>query len=223
MGKGRLITKYGVSTVIWAIGFSVVLLVISFLIKFTPLKIFLVLLAISISGFTLFFFRDPERKIPENNDLIISPADGKVFLIREFFENEFIFNDAIQVSIFMSPLNVHVNRIPISGEIKFLKYIPGKYIVAFDEKSSENNERKIIGIETEDGFKVMVKQIAGFIARRIVCDVEKGDKVIAGQRYGMIKFGSRVDLIMPKNKVEVMISVGQKVKAGETVIAKVKR
>lgn len=223
MGKGRLITKYGVSTVIWAIGFSVVLLVISFLIKFTPLKIFLVLLAISISGFTLFFFRDPERKIPENNDLIISPADGKVFLIREFFENEFIFNDAIQVSIFMSPLNVHVNRIPISGEIKFLKYIPGKYIVAFDEKSSENNERKIIGIETEDGFKVMVKQIAGFIARRIVCDVEKGDKVIAGQRYGMIKFGSRVDLVMPKNKVEVMISIGQKVKAGETVIAKVKR
>lgn len=223
MGKGRLITKYGVSTVIWAIGFSAVLLAISFLIKFTPLKIFLVLLAISISGFTLFFFRDPERKIPENNDLIISPADGKVFLIREFFENEFIFNDAIQVSIFMSPLNVHVNRIPISGEIKFLKYIPGKYIVAFDEKSSENNERKIIGIETEDGFKVMVKQIAGFIARRIVCDVEKGDKVIAGQRYGMIKFGSRVDLVMPKNKVEVMISIGQKVKAGETVIAKVKR
>ncbi|MEN3038130.1 MAG: phosphatidylserine decarboxylase family protein [Candidatus Kryptonium sp.] len=223
MERGRLITRYGVSTVIWAIGFSVILLVISLLIKFTPLKIFLIILAISITGFTLFFFRDPERKIPENDDLIISPADGKVFMIREFFENEFIFNDAIQVSIFMSPLNVHVNRIPISGEIKFLKYIPGKYIVAFDEKSSENNERKIIGIETEDGLKIIVKQIAGFIARRIVCDVEKGDKVIAGQRYGMIKFGSRVDVIMPKNRVEITISVGQKVKAGETVIAKVKR
>lgn len=223
MERGRLITRYGVSTVIWAIGFSVILLAISLLIKFTPLKIFLIILAISITGFTLFFFRDPERKIPENDDLIISPADGKVFMIREFFENEFIFNDAIQVSIFMSPLNVHVNRIPISGEIKFLKYIPGKYIVAFDEKSSENNERKIIGIETEDGLKIIVKQIAGFIARRIVCDVEKGDKVIAGQRYGMIKFGSRVDVIMPKNRVEITISVGQKVKAGETVIAKVKR
>ncbi|CUS97091.1 phosphatidylserine decarboxylase precursor-related protein, partial [Candidatus Kryptobacter tengchongensis] len=141
----------------------------------------------------------------------------------EFFENEFILDDAIQVSIFMSPLNVHVNRIPISGEIKFLKYVPGKYTVAFDEKSSENNERKIIGIETEDGLKVIVKQIAGFIARRIVCGVEKGDKVKAGQRYGMIKFGSRVDVIMPKNKVEIIISEGQKVRAGETIIAKVKR
>ena len=169
------------------------------------------------------FFRDPERKTPNGDDLIISPADGKVFLIRELFENEFILDDAIQISIFMSPLNVHVNRIPISGEVKFLKYIPGKYIVAFEEKSSENNERKIIGIETGDGLKIMVKQIAGFIARRIVCEVKKGDKVKTGQRYGMIKFGSRVDVIMPKNKVEILVSIGQKVKAGETIIAKVKR
>lgn len=223
MGKGKLIAKYGVSTVAWIIGFSIVLLLFSFLIKPFLIKIFLIILAVSISGFTLFFFRDPERKVPSGDDIIISPADGKVFLIREFFENEFIFDDAIQVSIFMSPLNVHVNRIPISGEIKFLKYVPGKYTVAFDEKSSENNERKIIGIETEDGLKVIVKQIAGFIARRIVCGVEKGDKVKAGQRYGMIKFGSRVDVIMPKNKVEIIISEGQKVRAGETIIAKVKR
>lgn len=223
MGKGKLIAKYGASTVAWIIGFSIVLLLFSFLIKPFLIKIFLIILAVSISGFTLFFFRDPERKVPSGDDIIISPADGKVFLIREFFENEFILDDAIQVSIFMSPLNVHVNRIPISGEIKFLKYVPGKYTVAFDEKSSENNERKIIGIETEDGLKVIVKQIAGFIARRIVCGVEKGDKVKAGQRYGMIKFGSRVDVIMPKNKVEIIISEGQKVRAGETIIAKVKR
>ncbi|CUS97917.1 phosphatidylserine decarboxylase family protein [Candidatus Kryptobacter tengchongensis] len=223
MGKGKLIAKYGVSTVAWIIGFSIVLLLFSFLIKPFLIKIFLIILAVSISGFALFFFRDPERKVPSGDDIIISPADGKVFLIREFFENEFILDDAIQVSIFMSPLNVHVNRIPISGEIKFLKYVPGKYTVAFDEKSSENNERKIIGIETEDGLKVIVKQIAGFIARRIVCGVEKGDKVKAGQRYGMIKFGSRVDVIMPKNKVEIIISEGQKVRAGETIIAKVKR
>jgi phosphatidylserine decarboxylase len=104
-----------------------------------------------------------------------------------------------------------------------LKYVPGKYIVAFDEKSSENNERKIIGIETEDGFKILVKQIAGFIARRIVCDVRKGDKVNTGQRFGMIKFGSRVDVIMPKDKVELLVNLGQSVKAGETIIAKVKR
>ncbi|CUU03357.1 phosphatidylserine decarboxylase [Candidatus Kryptobacter tengchongensis] len=223
MGKGKLIAKYGASTVAWIIGFSIVLLLFSFLIKPFLIKIFLIILAVSISGFALFFFRDPERKVPSGDDIIISPADGKVFLIREFFENEFILDDAIQVSIFMSPLNVHVNRIPISGEIKFLKYVPGKYTVAFDEKSSENNERKIIGIETEDGLKVIVKQIAGFIARRIVCGVEKGDKVKAGQRYGMIKFGSRVDVIMPKNKVEIIISEGQKVRAGETIIAKVKR
>ncbi|MFN3134463.1 MAG: phosphatidylserine decarboxylase family protein [Candidatus Kryptonium sp.] len=218
-----MIAKYGISTVVWAIAFSIGLLIISLLVKLIALKALTFFLAILISGFTLFFFRDPERKTPNGDNLIVSPADGKVFLTREFFENEFILDDAIQISIFMSPLNVHVNRIPISGEIKFLKYIPGKYIVAFDEKSSENNERKIIGIETEDGVKIMVKQIAGFIARRIVCEVEKGDKVTTGQRYGMIKFGSRVDVIMPKNKVEILVSIGQKVKAGETIIAKVKR
>jgi len=218
-----LIAKYGISTVAWIIVFSIALLIISLLIKPVALKALTFLLAILISGFTLFFFRDPERKTPNGDDLIISPADGKVFLIRELFENEFILDDAIQISIFMSPLNVHVNRIPISGEVKFLKYIPGKYIVAFEEKSSENNERKIIGIETGDGLKIMVKQIAGFIARRIVCEVKKGDKVKTGQRYGMIKFGSRVDVIMPKNKVEILVSIGQKVKAGETIIAKVKR
>ncbi len=218
-----MIAKYGISTVAWIIAFSIALLIISLLIKPVALKAVTFLLAILISGFTLFFFRDPERKTPNGDDLIISPADGKVFLIRELFENEFILDDAIQISIFMSPLNVHVNRIPISGEVKFLKYIPGKYIVAFEEKSSENNERKIIGIETGDGLKIMVKQIAGFIARRIVCEVKKGDKVKTGQRYGMIKFGSRVDVIMPKNKVEILVSIGQKVKAGETIIAKVKR
>ncbi len=218
-----MIAKYGISTVILIITFSIILLGISFLIKFFALRLLLIFVAISLSAFTLFFFRDPERNVPEGDDLIVSPADGKVFLIREFFENEFILAEAIQVSIFMSPLNVHVNRIPLSGEVKFLKYIPGKYIVAFDEKSSENNERRIIGIENEKGVKVLVKQIAGFIARRIVCDVEKGDKVKKGQKYGMIKFGSRVDLIMPKEKVELLVSVGQKVKAGETIIAKIKR
>ncbi len=218
-----MIAKYGISTVLSIVAFSIVLIIIAFLIKFAFLRVFLILIALLLSTFTLYFFRDPERKTPEGNGLIISPADGKVFLIREFFENEFILDDVIQVSIFMSPLNVHVNRIPISGEIKFLRYIPGKYVVAFDEKSSENNERKIIGIETEDGIKVLVKQIAGFIARRIVCEVGKGDKVKAGQRYGMIKFGSRVDVIMPKNKVEILVSIGQKVKAGETIIAKIKR
>jgi phosphatidylserine decarboxylase len=223
MGKVRLIAKYGVSTVVWIIAISIVLIFISFAIKLTPIRILLFILAIFLTSFTLFFFRDPERKIPNGDGIIVSPADGKVFLIREFFENEFIFDEAIQVSIFMSPLNVHVNRIPISGEVKFLKYVPGKYIVAFDEKSSENNERKIIGIETEDGFKILVKQIAGFIARRIVCDVRKGDKVNTGQRFGMIKFGSRVDVIMPKDKVELLVNLGQSVKAGETIIAKVKR
>lgn len=223
MNRVKLITKYGISTVISIISLSMVLVIVAILIKFVFLKIFFISVALLLSIFTLYFFRDPERKTSESSDLIISPADGKVFLIREFFENEFILNDAIQVSIFMSPLNVHVNRIPISGEIKFLRYVPGKYTVAFDEKSSENNERKIIGIETEDGVKVLVKQVAGFIARRIICEVGKGDKVKTGQRYGMIKFGSRVDVIMPKNKIEILVSVGQKVKAGETIIAKIKR
>ena len=167
--------------------------------------------------FTLNFFRDPERSLPEGEDLIVSPADGKVVLIKEVNEEEFLNARGVQVSIFMSPLNVHVNRYPISGRVACFKHIPGEFIVAFDEKSSTRNERTHIGIENKN-VRVFFKQIAGFVARRIVAPVQVGDMAVAGERFGMIRFGSRVDVIVPRG-CEVKVKVGDKAVAGETVLA----
>lgn len=167
--------------------------------------------------FTLNFFRDPERQTPQGNNLVISPADGKVVLIKDVREDEFIKGDAVQVSIFMSPLNVHVNRFPISGTVGFYKYFPGEYLVAYEEKSSLRNERTHIGVGN-DRMKVLFKQIAGFVARRIVADLKVGDPAVVGQRFGMIKFGSRVDVLVPKG-TEIKVKLGDVAVAGETVIA----
>jgi phosphatidylserine decarboxylase len=120
------------------------------------------------------------------------------------------------VSIFMSPANVHVNRIPMSGEVKFLKYVKGEYVVAFDDKSSERNERMLIGLENR-GQRLLFKQIAGFIARRIVCELKEGQRVNAGDRFGMIKFGSRVDVMLPLN-CELKIKLGDKTFGGSTIL-----
>ena len=154
---------------------------------------------------------------------IISPGDGKVVVIENIINKEKNIFEAgeelTQVSIFLSPLNVHVNRIPLTGEVTYLNYIKGDYIVAFDHKSSERNERTEIGIEdTFSGRKILFKQIAGFVARRIVYDIKCGDKVIAGDRFGMIKFGSRVDILIRKTS-HVRVELNQKVTGGETIIA----
>jgi phosphatidylserine decarboxylase len=175
--------------------------------------------------FTLYFFRDPDRQLPSSYKQgdIISPADGKVVVIEEVINKEdnlFPKGETLnQVSIFLSPLNVHVNRIPLSGTVTFLKYINGEYLVAFDHKSSERNERSEIGITgSGDKEKILFKQIAGFVARRIVYDVSEGSNANAGERFGMIKFGSRMDLLMRKD-YKVRVSIGQIVTAGETLIA----
>jgi phosphatidylserine decarboxylase len=173
-------------------------------------------------GFTLFFFRDPVRKLPEEikDNHIISPADGKVMMIEEIGnEPVFLKSPAKLIAIFLSPLNVHVNRIPVSGVIDYYEYIKGDYIVAFDHKSSERNERTIVGI-TNEKFKVLFKQIAGFVARRIICNTMKGSNVKAGEKFGMIRFGSRMDVIIPEHS-NVLVSVNQKVTAGETILAEV--
>lgn len=185
--------------------------------------------AVSISAllwiFTLYFFRDPERKLPDGYKLnqLLSPGDGKVVVIENITNTEKnIFEkgeELIQISIFLSPLNVHVNRIPLTGEVKYLNYIKGDYIVAFDHKSSERNERSEIGIEDNmNGNKVLFKQIAGFVARRIVYDIKNGDRVTAGDRFGMIKFGSRIDILISKSS-NVLVKIDQKVTGGETIIA----
>ena len=157
-----------------------------------------------------------EEKIKSAVQYIVNRGSFSINKEKNIFEAG---EELTQVSIFLSPLNVHVNRIPLTGEVKYLNYIKGDYIVAFDHKSSERNERTEIGIEdTFSGKKILFKQIAGFVARRIVYEIKCGDKVIAGDRFGMIKFGSRVDILIRKTS-RVLVELNQKVTGGETIIA----
>ena len=166
--------------------------------------------------FLFFFFRDPERTVPGGENLILSSADGKVISIKPLNHLEFTGGSGTQVSVFMSVFDVHVNRAPISGQVKYFKYNPGKFLPAFKDKASLENEQTEVGIENDHG-RVVLKQIAGIIARRIVCKIKPGDSVKAGERFGMIKFGSRIDLFLPAN-VEIKVKLNQKVRAGETII-----
>ncbi|MDP3296192.1 MAG: phosphatidylserine decarboxylase family protein [Thermodesulfovibrionia bacterium] len=167
--------------------------------------------------FMFFFFRDPERITTENKNAFYSPADGKVILIKETVENELLNEKALEVSIFMSPFDVHVNRAPCNGVVKDVKHYPGKFLAAFKEESSLQNEHITMLLETEHG-KIVVRQVAGFIARRAVCRVKDGDLLKQGQRYGIIKFSSRLDIFLPLN-TQIKVKLNDKVKAGETVIA----
>lgn len=168
-------------------------------------------------GLTLNFFRDPERTTPQGDRHIIAPADGEVVVVKEVEVPEYLKARACQISIFMSPLNVHVNRNPVSGVVGHVRHVAGEYFAAFEDKASEKNEQTIIGVENGHG-KVLFKQIAGFVARRIVCTLNVGDSVVAGRRFGMIKFGSRVDVFVPTDAA-VRVKVGDRTVAGETVLA----
>lgn len=167
----------------------------------------------------LWFFRNPTREIHlANNQTVMAPADGKIVAIEETLENEYFKDRRIQVSIFMSPANVHVNRNPISGKINYFKYHPGKYLVAWHPKSSNENERTTVVIDSGEE-EILLRQIAGFMAKRIVNYLKVGETVEQGDEMGFIKFGSRVDLFLPLDaKIEVQI--GQKVKGNRTVIAR---
>ena len=163
------------------------------------------------------FFRSPFRRRFTNEDLLLAPADGKVVVIEEVHEPEYFGDTRRQISVFMSPINVHVTRNPISGIVKYFKYHPGNYLVAWHPKSSTQNERTTVVVESESGPLVLFRQIAGAMARRIVWYVNEGDEVSQGEEFGFIKFGSRVDLFVPLD-AEVKVELGQKVKGGETVI-----
>ena len=169
--------------------------------------------------FFLQFFRNPSRKIEVNDKQILAPADGKVVVIEKTTEPEY-FNgeERIQVSIFMSPLNVHVNRNPVTGLIKYFKYHPGKYLVAWHPKSSTENERTTVVYEVHKGVQILIRQIAGAAARRIKWYIDEGQSVIQGKEFGFIKFGSRVDLFLPLD-AEILVSKDQVTKGGQTVIA----
>ncbi|MGS0748120.1 phosphatidylserine decarboxylase family protein [Halpernia sp. GG3] len=170
-------------------------------------------------GLILWFFRVPRRDILDHKENVIAPVDGKVVVIKEVLESEFLKEKCIQVSIFMSPLNVHICRYPVSGNVIYKKYHPGKYLVAWHEKSSTENERTSIAVESLLNHKVLFRQIAGYVARRIVMNCNEGDAAKAGHEFGFIKFGSRMDIFLPLN-TEIICKIGDKTKGGIDVIAK---
>ena len=174
-----------------------------------------------IYGLVFWFFRVPDREILDHKENVIAPVDGKVVMIKEVQEDEFLKEKAIQVSIFMSPLNVHICRYPVSGKVIYKKYHPGKYLVAWHEKSSSENERTTVAVESLTKHKVVFRQIAGYVARRIVFYCNEGDAAKAGHEFGFIKFGSRMDVFLPLDS-EIICKIGDKTKGGIDIIAKMK-
>jgi phosphatidylserine decarboxylase len=167
--------------------------------------------------FTGFFFRNPKRKIPSLENIILSPADGKIIHVGEYEEDRFLKKKVLKVSIFMSILDVHLNRAPASGKVLQRSYHPGRFLVANAEKSSLLNEQNAMILETEDRLKILLIQIAGFVARRIVCYAKADDTLRRGEIFGMVRFGSRVDLYLPL-EVKPIVRIGQHVKGGESII-----
>lgn len=177
-------------------------------------------LAVSVVLFLLVlqFFRNPKITIPLNDKHVLAPADGKVVVIEETTEDEYLKDKRLQISIFMSPLNVHVNRTPIQGVVDFFKYHPGKYLVAWHPKSSTENERTTLVLKSPSGIPVLVRQIAGAVARRIKWYAKEGQQFKQGEEFGFIKFGSRVDIFLPIG-TKVLVNIDDKTKGGRTVIA----
>jgi len=205
-------------------GFFVLLLInvfISiFLADYILIKWILGFISIVLYIFLLFFFRFPVRHLEPDPGLVYAPADGKVVVIEEAEEREYFKNIRLQVSIFMSPFNMHSNRYPVSGIIKYVGYHPGHYMVAWHPKSSELNERSTIVIQTKEGKEILIRQIAGALARRIVTYAKVNQEVKQGDELGFIKFGSRVDIFLPLG-TEIEIPILQQVKANKSIIAKI--
>lgn len=167
--------------------------------------------------FVISFFRDPERSIPPGEKAVLSPADGKIIKVEPSWEEHLLKGPTLKVSIFMSLFNVHVNRIPLTGHVIDISYQTGKFIRANLDKASAMNEQNALLMETPEGTRLLFVQIAGLIARRIVCWVKKGDAVERGCRFGMIRFGSRLDIYLPRN-TQLQVRVGQKALAGQTIL-----
>ncbi|MDR2228062.1 MAG: phosphatidylserine decarboxylase family protein [Flavobacteriaceae bacterium] len=208
-GKGTLLTV--LLAIIIISGVSIYFLEMWSLLIIIPLLV--------LYGFVMWFFRNPERNILDQVDNVIAPVDGKVVMIKKVFEGEVLQQECLQISIFMSPLNVHVCRYPVTGEVTYKKYHKGKYLVAWHEKSSELNERTTMAVKTLTGTNVVFRQIAGYVARRIVFYPEIGDSAKAGHEYGFIKFGSRMDVFLPLD-TEVICKIGDITKGGIDIIAK---
>ena len=181
-----------------------------------PVLLSIFLLSLAALLFSRWSLRDPDRTVPQGSGLILSAADGRVCSLKKVREHLFLKGEGIAVGIYLSLFDVHVNRNSVSGVVRLLSYKPGNFFPAFRQKSSEHNEQQIIGIENDRG-RIVIKQIAGFVARRIICRLQVGDAVRAGDRFGRITFGSRVEHILPAD-VEIKVKIGDRVKAGESII-----
>jgi phosphatidylserine decarboxylase len=211
--------KEGAQSILLATVFTAVMLLLSDkFIEVYWIKTAVQLLAFAVLIIILQFFRNPKRNFILNSDQILSPVDGKVVVIEEVYESEYFKEKRLQVSIFMSPINVHVTRYALSGLVKFSKYHPGKFLVAWHPKSSEENERTTIVIENSTFGEVLYRQIAGALARRIVNYAKTGQQVTQGDDAGFIKFGSRVDIFLPIG-TKINVSLNQKAIGGKTIIA----
>lgn len=164
-----------------------------------------------------FFFRDPDRVVPVADQAVVSPADGKVIIARREEANPYFPGPCMKISIFMTVFNVHVNRASCAGEVEEITYVPGKFLAADKKEATLKNERNAVSVRTEDGHLLCIVQVAGLIARRIICSVQKGQKLARGQRFGLICFGSRLDVYLPPES-RASVSVGDKVKAGTSVL-----
>ncbi|MEE8185044.1 MAG: phosphatidylserine decarboxylase family protein [Thermodesulfobacteriota bacterium] len=177
----------------------------------------LVVISFCLAVFVISFFRDPERDIPRDNNLVVSPADGKVIKVERLQEERFLGEEAFRISIFMTIFNVHVNRVPASGRVMGVSYNPGRFFSANLDKASDENEQNAMFVEVDNRRRFVVVQIAGLIARRIVCYAKKGEYVEKGNRFGIIRFGSRLDVYLPLNCL-IKVKIGDKVKAGSSVL-----
>ena len=178
---------------------------------------FVAVVSLVLTGFVFYFFRDPERIIPDAKDAVVSPADGKVILVEKIFDDRFVHEHVYKVSIFMSIFDVHVNRLPFAGVVEKIQYGAGSFYAANTDQGGLANEHCAVILSTTKNLRYAVVQVAGLIARRIVCWVEKGDSVERGSRFGLIRFGSRVDIYLPQ-QVQIEVRSGQRVRAGETII-----
>lgn len=213
------IHKEGYTTIIIAIAFLTIINVISFkLIPFLLIHVFILLISLVFFYLILHFFRNPERKVLVSNKHIMAPSDGKLVVNEEVFENEFLKEDCVQLSIFMSPLNVHKQWYPVNGKIIYSKNHPGKYLVAWHPKSSTENERSTIVIETENSQKILFRQIAGAVARRICNYAKEGQTVDQNMEAGFIKFGSRIDVFIPKS-AKIKVNLNDLIIGGKTILA----
>lgn len=216
-----MLTRYGTDVIVAVAVIVLLLIVLGVWTDERWVRYIFFAIAAFLTVFTLNFFRDPDRTVTANGatlaSLVISPADGKVVLIKDVQEDEYLHSPAKMISIFMSPLNVHVNRNPVNGKVEYLKYIKGKFLVASDDKAANENERQNIGLNS-NGKKLMFSQVTGFVARRIVCELKEGENVTMGTRFGMIKFGSRVDVYLPPG-AKILVKEGDITTAGETIIA----